>query len=176
MGYEIQGVGPVSQPLTSVHCHHNQVQLSNNNMPAVCSAFESLNPLCAPAHLPVVWVVPAVAYVDSNAAKGCLKHWVACVPLHVVGALVEVTYTGDVVLQNSSSMQDSSTMKDSCSNQALSAPIQQSPARTPASTHVAFTQPCKQHVQTPAWWAVRCWCQGPTSLLGQHRSYSVPEL
>ena len=47
---------------------------------------------------PVERVMPAVADVDAYAPKLGLKHGMARVALHVVGALVEVTHARNVVL------------------------------------------------------------------------------
>ncbi len=51
-------------------------------------------------YLPVHGVVPAVADVDGDLAKGRLEDGVPGVALHVVGGLVEVAHAGDVVLRN----------------------------------------------------------------------------
>jgi hypothetical protein len=51
-------------------------------------------------YLPVHRVMPAITDVDCYPAICCLKYWVPCVPLHVVGALIEVTHTRDVILQS----------------------------------------------------------------------------
>lgn len=59
---------------------------------------ETLSHAAAP-YLPVHGVVAPVADVDGNLAIRSLKHRVACVSLQVVGALVEVTHTRDVILQ-----------------------------------------------------------------------------
>mmetsp|Transcript_288 Transcript_288/g.1117 ORF Transcript_288/g.1117 Transcript_288/m.1117 type:complete len:370 (-) Transcript_288:245-1354(-) len=51
-----------------------------------------------PESLPVEGMVPPVAYVDRDLAEGGLEHRVPRVALHVVGALVEVAHSRDVVL------------------------------------------------------------------------------
>ena len=55
-------------------------------------------------NLPIHGVVPPIADVDSNLSKGCLKHRMPRVSLHVVSGFVEITNTGDVVLSGETSV------------------------------------------------------------------------
>lgn len=55
-------------------------------------------PATTAVYLPVHGVMSAITDVYSDLAVCCLKHWMSGVALQVVCALIEVTYTRDVVL------------------------------------------------------------------------------
>ena len=56
-----------------------------------------ISPLRVP-HLPVHRVMPPIANVDCNLSECGLKHRMASGAFHVVGGLIEISNTRDVVL------------------------------------------------------------------------------